>query len=42
MQDESKGERLASRAVDVVARFGVEKVMGMWEEALMEAATVED
>ena len=42
MQDESERERLASRAVDVVARFGVEKVMGMWEEALMEAATVED
>jgi len=34
MSDEAERNRLASRAVEVTERFGLEKVMGMWEEVL--------
>ena len=34
MRDESERARLAVRAPDVVTRFGVEEVMGRWEELL--------
>ena len=34
MSDESKRERLGSRALDVNERFPLDKVMGMWEEVL--------
>jgi GalNAc-alpha-(1->4)-GalNAc-alpha-(1->3)-diNAcBac-PP-undecaprenol alpha-1,4-N-acetyl-D-galactosaminyltransferase len=37
MRDESERKRLASGARHVTERFGVEKVMGMWEEALERA-----
>jgi GalNAc-alpha-(1->4)-GalNAc-alpha-(1->3)-diNAcBac-PP-undecaprenol alpha-1,4-N-acetyl-D-galactosaminyltransferase len=34
MSDEKERRRLASRAVEVSKRFGLEKVMGMWEAVL--------
>jgi len=34
MSDEAERNRLASRATEVSERFGLEKVMGMWEEVL--------
>ena len=34
MRDEAERKRLASGARQVTERFGIEKVMGMWEEAL--------
>ena len=37
MEDHSERARLATHAVDVGARFGVEKVMGMWEAVLYDA-----
>ena len=37
MSDEAARERLASRAVEVTERFGLEKVMGIWEDILDQA-----
>ena len=37
MYDDSERKRLAVRAAEVVERFGVEKVMGMWEAVLHDA-----
>lgn len=37
MRDEAERKRLASGARQVTERFGMEKVMGMWEEALERA-----
>ena len=37
MDDESERKRLAARAPEVVERFGLEKVMGMWETVLHDA-----
>ena len=37
MDDESERKRLAARAPEVVERFGVEKLMGMWEAVLHDA-----
>jgi len=37
MRDEAERKRLASGARQVTERFGIEKVMGMWEEALERA-----
>ena len=37
MDDESERKRLAARAPEVVERFGLEKVMGMWEAVLHDA-----
>ncbi len=34
MKDEPERRRLGSRAVEVVGRFGIEKVISMWEEML--------
>jgi glycosyltransferase involved in cell wall biosynthesis len=34
MSDEEKRKRLSSRAPEVVKRFSLEKVMGMWEDVL--------
>ncbi len=34
MSDGAERERLARRAVEVTERFGLEKVMGMWEDVL--------
>lgn len=34
MADDAQRERLASRAPEVVERFGIERVMHLWEEAL--------
>ena len=34
MSDEAERKRLASRSVAVTERFGLEKVMGMWEHLL--------
>jgi GalNAc-alpha-(1->4)-GalNAc-alpha-(1->3)-diNAcBac-PP-undecaprenol alpha-1,4-N-acetyl-D-galactosaminyltransferase len=36
MADENERQRLAARAPEVVDRFGLEKVMGMWESVLSE------
>jgi glycosyltransferase involved in cell wall biosynthesis len=37
MGDESERKRLSTRAVEVRERFDIEKVVGMWEQALGEA-----
>ena len=37
MEDHSERTRLAIHAPDVITRFGVEKVMGMWEAVLYDA-----
>jgi hypothetical protein len=34
MADENERRRLAARAPEITERFGLEKVMGMWETAL--------
>jgi GalNAc-alpha-(1->4)-GalNAc-alpha-(1->3)-diNAcBac-PP-undecaprenol alpha-1,4-N-acetyl-D-galactosaminyltransferase len=39
MADENERQRLAARAPEVVDRFGLEKVMGMWEAVLSEVVT---
>ncbi len=39
MGDEAERNRLAARAPEVVQRFGVEKVMSMWEELVFDCAT---
>jgi GalNAc-alpha-(1->4)-GalNAc-alpha-(1->3)-diNAcBac-PP-undecaprenol alpha-1,4-N-acetyl-D-galactosaminyltransferase len=36
MTDEAERRRLAANAPEVVERFGIEKVMGLWEELLAE------
>lgn len=38
MSDESARKRLASHAVEVTERIGLDKVMGMWEEVVRTAA----
>ena len=38
MSDESARKRLASRAVEITERFGLDDVMGMWEEVATTAA----
>ena len=38
MENEGERKRLGSRAPEVVQRFGVEKVMGMWEEMISDFA----
>lgn len=42
LSDEAKRRCLASRAVEVAERFGVEKVMGMWEAALKQVVQNKD
>jgi GalNAc-alpha-(1->4)-GalNAc-alpha-(1->3)-diNAcBac-PP-undecaprenol alpha-1,4-N-acetyl-D-galactosaminyltransferase len=37
MGDDEERDRLAKRAPEVIERFGLEKVMGMWEEVLNSA-----
>lgn len=37
MEDEADRQRLAAKAADVVERFGVEKVMRMWEELILDS-----
>ena len=39
MGDEAERKRLASKAPEVVERFGVEKVMSMWEELVLDCAS---
>ena len=39
MSDETERQRLASRAVEITERFGVEKVMRAWEEMLHSVTT---
>jgi glycosyltransferase involved in cell wall biosynthesis len=34
MRDEAQRQRLARRAPEVLERFGIERVMGMWEQLL--------
>lgn len=36
MRDEGERRRLAARAPEVLERFGVERVMGMWEQVITE------
>jgi glycosyltransferase involved in cell wall biosynthesis len=38
MSDEAERQRLAARAPEVVERFGLEKVMRMWEELIFDCA----
>jgi glycosyltransferase involved in cell wall biosynthesis len=38
MGDEAERQRLAARAPEVVERFGMEKVMSMWEELIFDSA----
>jgi glycosyltransferase involved in cell wall biosynthesis len=38
MGDEAERRRLGTRAPEVVERFGLEKVMGMWEELVFDCA----
>ena len=40
MGDESERKRLSARAVEVVERYSVEKVVGMWEQAISEAVQI--
>ena len=39
MGDEAERQRLAAKATEVVERFGVEKVMSMWEELVLDRGT---
>jgi GalNAc-alpha-(1->4)-GalNAc-alpha-(1->3)-diNAcBac-PP-undecaprenol alpha-1,4-N-acetyl-D-galactosaminyltransferase len=34
MDDEDARARLAARAVEIVERYGVERVLGLWEDLL--------
>jgi len=38
MSDEDERRRLAARAPEVVQRFAIDKVMGMWEQLLGSAS----
>lgn len=38
MGDEVERKRLAAKAPEVVERFGVERVMSMWEELILDCA----
>jgi GalNAc-alpha-(1->4)-GalNAc-alpha-(1->3)-diNAcBac-PP-undecaprenol alpha-1,4-N-acetyl-D-galactosaminyltransferase len=40
IEDEAKRQRLSSRAPDVIERFGLEKVMGTWEDLLARVVCV--
>jgi glycosyltransferase involved in cell wall biosynthesis len=40
MEDRGERERLGGRAVDVTERFGVERVMGMWDDLLTDTCWV--
>lgn len=40
MEDREERERFGARAVDVIDRFGVERVMGMWDDLLTRACGV--
>jgi len=40
MNDEKKRDRLSTRAPEVIERFGLEKIMGMWEEVLTSSLKV--
>jgi glycosyltransferase involved in cell wall biosynthesis len=39
MAGDEERDRLASRAPEVLERFGLEKVMGMWEELIRDVST---
>jgi glycosyltransferase involved in cell wall biosynthesis len=39
MGDEAERRRLAAKALEVVERFGVEKVMSVWEELVLDSGT---